>query len=83
MSTRTCPASSRSRIVTAVIFTVKALATYGQAVMLSRIGNRIIAENQRRMFDALITPEPRLLLRAAFVGIHGAADHRRDRRERR
>src|SRR5260221_5753530 len=42
-------------IVTAFIFLVKSFATYGHAVMLSRIGNRIIALNQRRMFDALIT----------------------------
>ena len=41
-------------IVTAFIFLVKSLATYGHGVMLSRIGNRIIAMNQRRMFDALI-----------------------------
>src|SRR4051812_17645433 len=40
--------------VTALIFLVKSIATYGHGVMLSRIGNRIIALNQRRMFDALI-----------------------------
>jgi ATP-binding cassette, subfamily B, bacterial MsbA len=42
-------------IATAVIFLVKSLASYGHTVMLARIGNRIIALNQRRMFDALIT----------------------------
>jgi ATP-binding cassette subfamily B protein len=36
------------------IFTIKGLATYGQAVMLSYLGNRITAENQRRMFDKLL-----------------------------
>ncbi|MGH6675696.1 MAG: ABC transporter ATP-binding protein, partial [Xanthobacteraceae bacterium] len=36
------------------IFVVKALATYGSAVMLSSIGNRIVADNQRRMFDKLL-----------------------------
>src|SRR4029079_3333163 len=41
-------------LVTAVIFLIKALATYGHTVMLSRIGNRIIALNQRQMFNALI-----------------------------
>ncbi|HVY59584.1 MAG TPA: ABC transporter ATP-binding protein [Xanthobacteraceae bacterium] len=41
-------------IATVVIFTVKGAATYGQAVMLARIGTRIIAENQRRMFDKLL-----------------------------
>ncbi len=37
-----------------VIFTAKGFAAYGGAVTLSRIGNRIIAENQRRMFDKLL-----------------------------
>jgi ATP-binding cassette subfamily B protein len=37
-----------------VLFAVKGLATYGQAVILARIGNRIIAENQRRMFSKLL-----------------------------
>ena len=41
-------------IVTAIIFMIKGIATYGQALMLARIGNRIIAMNQRRMFNALI-----------------------------
>jgi ATP-binding cassette subfamily B protein len=41
-------------IATIVLFAVKGGATYGQAVMLSRIGNRIIAENQRRLFDRLM-----------------------------
>ena len=31
-------------LVTAVIFMIKGIATYGQAVMLARIGNGIIAE---------------------------------------
>ena len=38
----------------AVIFTVKGLATYGQSLMMARISNRIVAENQRRMFLSLI-----------------------------
>lgn len=41
-------------VATAVIFMVKAMATYGQALMLARIGNRIIADNQRRMFAKLL-----------------------------
>jgi ATP-binding cassette subfamily B protein len=36
------------------IFTAKGFAAYGGAVTLSRIGNRIVAENQRRMFDKLL-----------------------------
>ncbi len=37
-----------------LIFVVKAGATYGSAVMLSSIGNRIVANNQQRMFDKLL-----------------------------
>src|SRR5262249_14416443 len=40
--------------VPAVIFMIKGMATYGQAVMLAQIGNRIIADNQRRMFAKLL-----------------------------
>src|SRR5579864_5535156 len=36
------------------IFVAKGFASYGGAVTLSRIGNRIVAENQRRMFDKLL-----------------------------
>ena len=41
-------------LVTAVIFMIKAMATYGQALMLARIGNRIVADNQRWMFAKLL-----------------------------
>ena len=41
-------------VITIVLFTAKGAATYGQNVMLSRIGYRIIAENQRRMFSKLM-----------------------------
>src|SRR5262249_62246358 len=41
-------------LVTAVIFMIKGMSTYGQAVVLARIGNRIIADNQRRMFAKLL-----------------------------
>jgi ATP-binding cassette, subfamily B, bacterial MsbA len=37
-----------------VIFAAKGVATYGASVMLSKIGNRIVANNQRRMFDKLL-----------------------------
>jgi ATP-binding cassette subfamily B protein len=37
-----------------LIFIVKGLAAYGSAVMLSWIGNRILADNQQRMFDKLL-----------------------------
>ena len=41
-------------LVTAVIFLVKSFASYGHTVLLSRIGNHIVAMNQRQMFNALI-----------------------------
>jgi ATP-binding cassette subfamily B protein len=40
--------------ITAMLFIVKGLATYGHAVVLSQIGNRIVANNQRRMFSKLL-----------------------------
>jgi ATP-binding cassette subfamily B protein len=36
------------------MFTAKGFATYGATVTLSRIGNSIIADNQKRMFDKLL-----------------------------
>jgi len=44
-------------LATIAIFTVKGFATYGQAVTLARIGNEIIANNQRRMFDKLLAQD--------------------------
>jgi ATP-binding cassette subfamily B protein len=41
-------------IVTLLLFATKGFATYGQAVMLSRIGNRIIAINQAKVFRKLL-----------------------------
>ena len=41
-------------IVTIVLFTIRGVATYGHQVMLARIGNRIVAENQRRLFAKLM-----------------------------
>ncbi len=41
-------------VLVIVIFTLKGLSNYGQAVILARIGNRIVALNQRRMFDKLL-----------------------------
>ena len=37
------------------IFVVKGLLTYGHQVMMMQIGNRINADNQRRMFDKLLS----------------------------
>jgi ATP-binding cassette subfamily B protein len=41
-------------LIAMVIFTVKGFATYGATVTLSSIGNRIIADSQRRMFNKLL-----------------------------
>jgi len=41
-------------IVFLVVFTVRGLALYGQAVLMSRIGNRIAAGNQKRLFEKLL-----------------------------
>jgi ATP-binding cassette subfamily B protein len=51
-----------------VLFAVKGLASYGQAVMLSRIGARIVAGNQRRMFDKLLNEG------LGFFGAHHSAE---------
>ena len=40
--------------ITVVLFSMKGLATYGHSVMLSRIGNRIVANNQRAVFSKLL-----------------------------
>ncbi len=40
--------------VTVALFASKGLATYGFSVMLSRIGNRIIADSQRAVFAKLL-----------------------------
>ena len=41
-------------IITMAVFTIKGVATYGATVTLSYVGNRIVADNQRRMFDKLL-----------------------------
>ena len=41
-------------LIAMVIFAAKGFATYGSTVTLSSIGNRIIADNQRRLFDKLL-----------------------------
>ncbi|MGH6777830.1 MAG: ABC transporter ATP-binding protein [Bradyrhizobium sp.] len=41
--------------VTVLLFLVKGGATYGQTVILSKIGNAILANNQRRLFAKLMS----------------------------
>ena len=40
-------------IVLMVVFTLRGVANYGQSVILARVGNSIVAENQKRLFDQL------------------------------
>jgi ATP-binding cassette, subfamily B, bacterial MsbA len=51
---RNFPAILALSIATTVLYTIKGGATYGQAVLMSRIGTRIVVENQRRVFDKLL-----------------------------
>jgi ATP-binding cassette, subfamily B, bacterial MsbA len=51
---RSLPGIVTLGVVTVVLFTVKGFATYGHSVMLSRIGNRIVADNQRAVFSKLL-----------------------------
>jgi len=41
--------------ITAALFAAKGLATYGHTVLLSHIGNRIVADNQRAVFSKLLS----------------------------
>ena len=41
--------------ITALLFTGKGIATYGHTVLLSQIGNRIVANNQRAVFAKLLS----------------------------
>src|SRR5947208_1320978 len=36
------------------VFALRGAAVYGQSVIMSRIGNAIVAENQRRLFSKLL-----------------------------
>jgi ATP-binding cassette subfamily B protein len=42
-------------LATMIIFVVKGLADYGHRVILARIGNSIVAEYQRQLFDKLLS----------------------------
>ena len=51
---RSMPGIITLGIITIVLFALKGMTTYGQNVMLSRIGNRIVADNQRAVFAKLL-----------------------------
>jgi subfamily B ATP-binding cassette protein MsbA len=40
-----------------VVYTTKGLASYFQEIILARIGNNIVAETQRKIFDSVITQD--------------------------
>ena len=51
---RSLPGIVALALLAACVFMVKAASTYGHTLIMSWISNRIIAENQRRMFESLI-----------------------------
>jgi subfamily B ATP-binding cassette protein MsbA len=51
---RDFPAIVALGFTTVALFMVKGASTYGHAVVLARISARIVAENQRQMFDKLL-----------------------------
>src|SRR5262245_47245449 len=44
-------------VIVVTIFTAKGLASYFQEVIMARIGNRMVAETQTRMFDRLLSQD--------------------------
>jgi ATP-binding cassette subfamily B protein len=48
------PAVVRLGMLTAALFAAKGASTYGHTLVLARISNRIVAENQRKVFDKLL-----------------------------
>ena len=55
MSTRTSPASRRCPASRSCCFIIKGSATYGHTVILSKISNAILANNQRQLFAKLMS----------------------------
>jgi len=51
---RNFPGVVQVAVLTFILFAVRGLSNYGHAVILLRIGNSIIAENQRRLFSGLL-----------------------------
>ncbi|MGB6542795.1 MAG: ABC transporter ATP-binding protein [Xanthobacteraceae bacterium] len=41
-------------VIAIAVFTIKGFSTYGATVILSSIGNSIVADNKRRLFDKLL-----------------------------
>lgn len=55
-------------VAVVVIYTAKGLAAYGQEVLLARIGNRIVAEIQERLFGSVLRQD------LAFFHAMGSAE---------
>ena len=66
-------------ILVMFIFGARGLATYFSTVMLSRIGNRIVADNQRRMFDKLLHENMSFFADRHSSEFIARTDHRRQR----
>src|SRR5438067_875866 len=49
-----CPGIVWLETLTVVLFTAKGVSSYGNILILSRISNRIIGDNQRKVFDKLL-----------------------------
>ena len=64
------------------LFVLRGAATYGSTLILSRIGNRIVATAQRRVFDRLLNQSVDLLSGPPFERIHRPTGDRRQRRAR-
>jgi subfamily B ATP-binding cassette protein MsbA len=48
------PAVVQIAVMTFLLFVIRGLSNYGHAVVLLRVGNSIVAENQQRMFSGLL-----------------------------
>lgn len=42
-------------VITIAVFSIKGIAVYWQAVLLARIQNRVVAENQQQLFEKIVT----------------------------
>ena len=51
------------------VFLVKGLATYGQTVLINRVGQRVLADLQKRMFDTLLRADLSYFLQHPSGGI--------------
>jgi ATP-binding cassette subfamily B protein len=51
-----------------ILYSLKGFATYGQEIMLSRIGNNVIAQTQQKLFDSLIRQD------VSFFQVQGSSD---------